>query len=119
MRTLAALGVAAALLLAARPAASHIVEVTTSVHLADVASERELHDRLRSAVDQARRDTIAFTPTLIALTDARVLGERLFVRVLFADEEGERTLDEMKVEPGHGAAPAPSDGEAPGERTTI
>jgi len=120
MKTLLAAGLALAVLAAAAPAPAHVVEVTTSVPLEDVADTKTLHDRLRAVVDDTLRSTIAFQPTLVALTDATVLGERLYVRLLFADADGERTLDELSTgrsgaapgipaAPGGGAPAAPSD----------
>ena len=39
--------------------------------------------------------TIAFKPTMVALTDARVMGEKLLVRLLIADADGERMLKDL------------------------
>src|SRR2546421_2486474 len=79
------------------PAWAHVVQATTSVSLADIDPEDkpELEKALKSAVNDVIRGAIAFTPTLVTLTDAQVIGERLYVRVLIADEEGERTLQEL------------------------
>jgi hypothetical protein len=46
------------------------------------------------------KDTITFKPTLVALTDAQVIGERLYFRVLIADEDGERVLSELNGHDG-------------------
>ncbi|MGH7392597.1 MAG: hypothetical protein ACREM3_24540 [Candidatus Rokuibacteriota bacterium] len=107
MKTLLAAGLALALLAAATAAHGHVAEVTTSLSLEEVADSAALHDTLRSVVDDARKGTIAFEPTLIALTDARVIGERLYVRVLFADADGERTLDELSATTPDGRRPDP------------
>jgi hypothetical protein len=79
------------------PAWAHVVQATTSVSLADidVNDKAEVEKALKAAVNDMIRDAIAFKPTLVALTDAQVIGERLYVRVLIADEEGERTLHEL------------------------
>jgi hypothetical protein len=79
------------------PAWAHVVQATTSVSLADIDpnDKPELEKALKSAVNDVIRSAIAFTPTFVALTDAQVIGERLYVRVLIADEEGERTLQEL------------------------
>ena len=61
------------------------------------------------------KDTIAFQPTLVALTDAQVVGERLSFRVLIADEDGERVLSVLN---GHGSDGP--DGERPAKvRITL
>ena len=95
------LGMALALLLAsASPAAAFLVEVTTSVAVQDAGDQRALQDALASAVDGVLKQAIAFTPTLVVLTSAAVVGDRLYVRLLVADQDGERTFDELNAAPG-------------------
>jgi hypothetical protein len=79
------------------PAWAHVVQVTTSVSLTDIDpnDKPELEKALKSAVNELLKTAIAFTPSLVTLTDAEVIGERLYVRVLIADEDGERTLQEL------------------------
>ena len=79
------------------PAAAHVVQATSSLSLAelDVNDKPQLEQALKTAVSQVVKSTIAFQPTLVALTDAQVIGERLYFRVLIADEDGERTLAEL------------------------
>jgi hypothetical protein len=43
-------------------------------------------------------DAIAFRPTVVVLTHALVKGGRLYVRVLVADQEGERTVKDLDLE---------------------
>jgi hypothetical protein len=50
---------------------------------------------LQKAVERVLADTIAFKPTMVALTDARVMGEKLLVRLLIADADGERMLKDL------------------------
>jgi hypothetical protein len=97
----------AAVAAVATPAAAHMVQATTSVSLneVDLHDEPQLARALRSAVDEVLSDTIAFQPTLVALTDAQVIGERLYVRLLIADEDGERALDELRHAAPEGAPP--------------
>jgi hypothetical protein len=49
-----------------------------------------------TAVDDVLKEAIAFTPTLIVLTHAALVGDRLYVRLLVADSDGERTFDELQ-----------------------
>jgi hypothetical protein len=76
----------------AAPALAHIVEVTTAIDVGQTDDPVELKQALREAVDEVVRDTVAFEPTLVALTDAQRVGERVYVRILVADEEGEQML---------------------------
>jgi len=95
-RLAAALGF---LLLTASPAAAYLVEVTTSVAVTGEENRDELQSALMTAVDGVLKDAIAFTPTLIVLTHATIVGDRLYVRLLVADSEGERTFDELQAPP--------------------
>ena len=78
-------------------AAAHVVQATSSLSLTelDVNDKPQLEQALKTAVNQLLKDTIAFQPTLVALTDAQVIGERLYFRVLIADEDGERVITEL------------------------
>jgi hypothetical protein len=83
-------------LLAPPDAAAHVVEVTTSLSLEQFEDKAQLKQALRAEVDRVLATTIAFTPTVVALTDARQVGERLMVRLLIADEDGERLIQELE-----------------------
>lgn len=87
------------------PASAHVVQATTSVSLTnvDVGDTPQLESALRSAVADVLADTIAFTPTLVALTDARVIDDRLYLRLLIADDDGVRTLEALDESVGDGA----------------
>lgn len=97
MRRLAA--ALAFLLLTASPAAAYLIEVTTSVAVTGTEDKAELQSAVMTAVDGVLKDAIAFTPTLIVLTHATIVGDRLYVRLLVADQDGERTFDELHAPP--------------------
>jgi hypothetical protein len=80
-------------LLTSSSAAAHLVEITTSVAVTGDEDRNTLATAVMTAVDSALKDAIAFTPTLVVLTDATMVGDRLYLRLLVADQEGERTFD--------------------------
>jgi hypothetical protein len=84
------------LLLAASPAPAYLAEVTTSVAVTDTDDQAAVQQALMSAVDSVLKEAIAFTPTLVVLTNATILGDRLYVRLLIADREGEQTFNELQ-----------------------
>jgi hypothetical protein len=86
----------------ARPADARIIEITTSVSL-EVASGAAGDDALHQAIQEVLRQTIAFEPTMVAVTGSRVVGDRLIVRLMIMDEEGERLLRDLTG--GSGAEP--------------
>ena len=99
----------ALVLLTAAPTSAFLVEVTTSVAVTDADDQRALQSAISEAVDGVLRQAIAFKPTLVVLTHAAVVGARLYIRLLVADSEGERTFDEI---------PAPRD-VSPPERAEL
>ena len=82
-------------MLAAVPARAHVVEVTTALEMPDSQDADGMKAALQKAVERVLADTIAFKPTMVALTDARVMGEKLLVRLLIADADGERMLKDL------------------------
>ena len=66
----------ALVLLTAGPASAFLVEVTTSVAVTDADDQRALQAAITEAV-----------------------GARLYIRLLVADSDGERTFDEMQAPP--------------------
>ena len=93
----------------ARPALAHVVEVTTALEMPDSQEPAAMKAALKEVVERILHETIAFEPTVVALTDARVMGEKLFVKLLIADAEGEAMLKDLQ-DPGTGSA-SPEDEE--------
>jgi len=77
----------------------NVVEVTVSIPINEDYTEEELVIAMRSAVKDALKK-LWFTPTLIVLTRATVKGDKLYLRVLFADEDGELMIEELTDDPG-------------------
>ncbi|HZF05863.1 MAG TPA: hypothetical protein VE932_16135 [Patescibacteria group bacterium] len=98
MRRLGIAALALALTALAAPAAAFVVEVTTSISMEDIRDEAQLRDALQKTVDSVLSDAIAFRPTVVLLTHALVMRGRLYVRLLMADQEGERTFNDLDLE---------------------
>jgi hypothetical protein len=94
--------------IAAIPARAELVEVTTALEVADTHDADGLKAALKEAVEHVLSDTIAFEPTMVALTDARMVGQKLMVRLLIADAEGEQMLRALQA----GGGPGGADGES-------
>jgi hypothetical protein len=101
----------------ATPARAHVVEVTTALEMPDSDEPAAIKQLLQQAVERVLNDTIAFKPTMIALTDARVMGEKLLVRLLIADADGERMLQDLQ-DGGTGSA-SPDEDDAPPRKLQI
>jgi hypothetical protein len=83
-------------LFGAPAATAHIVEVTTSLSMEQAQDRAQLEQALETEVGRVLTTAIAFKPTIVALTGARQVGERLMVRLLIADEEGERLMQDLE-----------------------
>jgi hypothetical protein len=97
MRRLVAAGVALVLtaVAAPAPAAAFLVEVTTSVAIEDVHDEATLKDALQKTVDSVLSDAIAFRPTVVVVRQAVLIRGRLYLRLLVADQDGERAFQDL------------------------
>jgi signal transduction histidine kinase len=102
MKTLVATIVALALLVTARPAPAYVVAVTTSIPVRSLAADADLKAALRSAIEDVLRNAIAFLPTFVTVETARVVGDRLYILLVIADDEGEATLRALSVDAGPG-----------------
>ena len=91
-------------------AASCVILPNRSVDMPESRDEGAVKEVLQKAVDRVLADTIAFKPTMIALTDARVMGEKLLVRLLIADADGERMLKDLRDDTGS-ASPDEDEGQ--------
>ena len=108
MKLIAAALTALTLVVAVRPATAFVVEVTTSIAVSDADDQAMLKSALQTAVDGVLKDAIAFKPTLVVLTRALVMGDRLYIRLLVADQEGEQTVKDLAEpddDPGPSATP--------------
>src|SRR3954451_9161 len=97
----------------ATPAPAHVVEVTTAVDMPESKDTGAMKEALQKAVERVLADTIAFKPTMVALTDARVMGEKLLVRLLIADADGERMLNDLREGETGSASPDEDEGGQP------
>ena len=82
----------------AHPAAAYVVAITTSVPTASVADKAELKDAIESAIDDILHHAIAFTPTVVTLQYARVVGDRIYILLLIADGDGEEMMKQLTGE---------------------
>ena len=98
MKTLGTLVVALALALSVQTAHAHIVQFVTALPMTavnGVQDEAAVGAIILTAVKDGLRQAVAFTPTLVVIEDARVVGGHLYLRVLAADREGETAMQEL------------------------
>jgi hypothetical protein len=91
------------------PATAYVVEITTSIPVTSPGDDARLKDALRSAIDDVLNHAIAFTPTLVTVQSARVVGDQIYLLLLIADGDGEETMKRLSAEePAADASPPPS-----------
>ena len=91
MKTLVAVAVALALAASAHVASAYVAVVGTDI-LIPRAPDSERSARLEVAIWAAIRDVlehaVAFTPTVVTIEDARIVGDRLHLLIFLSDEGG-------------------------------
>jgi hypothetical protein len=85
-----------ALLTTAGPAPAYIVGALTSIRAEDAADDATLEKAIRAAVDDVATHAGAFTPTMVSLREAKLVGDRIYLLVLFADQAGEEELEALE-----------------------
>ena len=82
----------------ASPAMAYVVEVTTSIDLTGVADKAQLRQAVESAIEDVVAHAISFSPTVITVENARVVGDRMYLLLLIVDAAGERVLEAIAAE---------------------
>jgi hypothetical protein len=98
MKNFIAATVALAATALASPVMAYVVEVTTSIDVTDVADKAQLREAVESAVADVLANAISFSPTVITVQNARVVGDRMYLLLLIVDAAGEKALEAMAGE---------------------
>jgi hypothetical protein len=86
-----------ALLTMASPANAYIVGALTSIRAEDAADNATLEKAIRAAVNDVATHAVAFTPTMVSLREAKLVGDRIYLLVLLADQAGEKELEVLNA----------------------
>ena len=92
-----------ALLAPVGPAAAYVIEALTSISAGEATDKPALEKAIRAAVDDVATHAVAFTPTVVSLREAKLVGDRIYLFVLIADAAGEAEIEILKA-----ASPRPS-----------
>ena len=68
-----------------------------SVPVTNVADEAQLEAAVKSAVDDVLEHAIAFTPTVVTLESVRVVGNQIYLLLLIADRDGEKSIEALSA----------------------
>jgi ABC-type uncharacterized transport system permease subunit len=78
---------AAALLARGAPASAYVAQILTSIPASSGEGE-QLEAAVRSAINDVLDHAIAFVPTVIDVREAIVVGDRIYILLLLADDDG-------------------------------
>ena len=82
----------------ASPARAYVIEALTSISATEGADKATLEKAIRAAVDDIATHAVAFTPTMVSLREAKLVGDRIYLFVLLADAAGEAEIELLKAE---------------------
>ena len=86
-------GLSLAVLVVAARAPAYVLEAVTAIPPDEGDDRIRLENAIQAAMDDdVAAHAVAFTPTVVALLDARLIGDRTVLFVLLADREGERAV---------------------------
>jgi hypothetical protein len=86
-----------ALLTTAGSAAAYVLEALTWIPADEASDKLTLEKAIQSAIDDITAHAVAFTPTTVSLREARFVGDRIYLFLLFADRAGEAEIEVMKA----------------------
>jgi len=110
MRTVLATLIGLAVTAFANPATAYVIQLTTSIPVTSTADEAQLKHAVDSMMGDVLNHAIAFAPTVVIVQHTRVVGDRIYILLLIADEDGEETMKKLA-----GEAPTASDSPREGE----
>lgn len=105
MKSLLAALVGLAITSFANPATAHLVNVTTWILVTSAGDDAQLGHAIASVIDDVLRSAIGFVPTVVTVQKARVVGDRIYILLLIADQDGEETMKRLSAEDPAGSNP--------------
>jgi hypothetical protein len=86
-----------ALVATAGPARAYVIEALTSIPVDEAADKETLVQAIRAAVDDIATHAVAFRPTMVAVREAKLVGDRIYLFILLADAAGEAEIEVLKA----------------------
>jgi hypothetical protein len=99
MKALVAFVVGLAVAVSANVATAYVAVVATAIPVATAVTEdrEQLGDAVRSAIRDVLDHAIGFTPTVVTLQNVTVVGDRLYILLFVADEDGDSTIEALST----------------------
>jgi len=93
-------------------ASAHIAKVTASIPVATATNQADLEVAIASAVDDALRRTIGFTPTVVTLQEIHRIGDHIYLHLLIVDAAGEAVIQQLATDAAKEAGEPSTEGAA-------
>jgi hypothetical protein len=99
LRILATTALAVLALLFAHPAFAdgYVVEALTSIPVDPAADKESVEKAILAAIDDVATHAVAFTPAVVSLREARLVGDRIYLLVLIADQAGQAEIEVLEA----------------------
>jgi len=81
----------------ASPARAYVIEALTSIPADEAADKEALAQAIRAAVNDIGTHAVAFTPTMVSLRQAKLVGDRIYLFILLADSAGEAEIEVLQA----------------------
>ena len=96
---LAAIALVALGIVSAHPGAAdaYIVEALTSIPVDPAADKETVEKAILAAIDDVATHAVAFTPAVVSLREARLVGDRIYLLVLIADQAGQAEIEVLET----------------------
>jgi hypothetical protein len=86
-----------ALLTTAGPASAYVVEALIWIPAEEAGDKPTMEKAIQAAVEDIMAHAVAFTPTMVSLREARVVGDRIYLFVLLTDAAGDAEIEVMRA----------------------
>ncbi len=95
LRALATAALVALAVLAAYPgfADAYVIQALTSIPVDPAADKESVERAILAAIDDLATHAVAFTPTVVSLREAQLIGDRIYLIVLIADQAGQAEIE--------------------------
>ena len=76
---------------------AYVIEALTSIPANQAGDKAALERVIEAAVDDLAAHAVRFTPTMVSLREAKLVGDRIYLFVLLADADGEAEIEAMRT----------------------
>jgi len=76
---------------------AYVIEALTSIPVDPAADKESVEKAILAAIDDVATHAVAFTPAVVSLREARLVGDRIYLIVLIADQAGQAEIEVLET----------------------